>query len=121
MKPKAISISDKFKLFDGYWTPKVIASLNDYQFKVARFSGEFIWHSHENTDEAFIVIEGEMGIKFRDGITEVSKGQLIVVPKGVEHKPFANGECLVLIVEPSGVANTGDKTGNLTAPNDVWI
>ena len=95
--------------------------MNDYQFKLGKFEGEFAWHDHKDTDEVFIVIEGTLSIEFRDKVVELSESEMIVVPKGVEHKPFANEECKVMLVEPNGVVNTGDSGGELTAENDVWI
>ena len=116
-----INLQSKFKLFSEHWSPKVIAEMNDYQFKIAKIKGEFIWHDHKDSDETFIVIEGTMCIKFRDGIVELSEGELFVVPKGVEHKPFAENECKILVVEPRGVINTGDAGGELTITKDVWV
>ena len=121
MKNKKINIIEKLKRFNDYWSPKVIAEMNDYQIKLAKISGEFIWHCHESTDEVFFVIDGQMTIEFRNGIVELSEGEMIVVKKGEQHKPFASEECNVLIVEPRGVVNTGDSGGKLTAENDIWI
>ena len=95
--------------------------MNDYQFKLAKIQGEFVWHRHADTDEAFIVLKGEMTIEFRDGRVSLKAGQMFVVPRGVEHKPVAPEECSILLVEPRGVVNTGDAGGKLTAPNDVWV
>ena len=117
----AINLQSKFKLFSEYWSPKVIAEMNDYQFKIAKIEGEFIWHAHQDTDETFIVIEGTMCIKFRDGIVELSAGEMFVVPKGVEHKPCAENECKILVIEPRGVLNTGDSGGELTITKDIWV
>ncbi|MCI1593605.1 cupin domain-containing protein [Heyndrickxia oleronia] len=118
---QAININDKLSKFNEYWSPKVISEMNDYQFKLVKLLGDFVWHSHNDTDEVFIVIEGEMKIEFRGGEVTLSKGEMYVVPKGVEHKPFAEKECQVMLVEPKGVVNTGDHQGGLTAENDVWI
>ncbi|MEC1375606.1 cupin domain-containing protein [Heyndrickxia oleronia] len=118
---QAININNKLSKFNEYWSPKVISEMNDYQFKLAKLLGDFVWHSHNDTDEVFFVIEGEMKIEFRDGEVTLSKGEMYVVPKGVEHKPFAEKECQVMLVEPKGVVNTGDHQGELTAENDVWI
>ncbi|MDM8523575.1 cupin domain-containing protein [Desulfococcaceae bacterium HSG8] len=95
--------------------------MNDYHFKIARIQGEFVWHDHKDTDEVFIVLEGEMGIDFRDGKVELESGEMIVIPKGTEHKPFAENECRIMLVEPSGTVNTGEAGGDMTAENDVWI
>lgn len=121
MKYKAINFSSKFSLFSEHWSPKVIASMNDYQFKLVKISGDFTWHAHKETDETFIVLSGTMDIEFRDGKVTLSEGELFVVPKGVEHKPYAEKECGILIIEPSGVVNTGESGGHLQAENDVWI
>ena len=116
-----INFNQKFSKFNDYWSPRIIAELNDYQFKVVKIKDEFVWHSHRNTDEAFIVLDGEMWIKFIDKEIHLSKGEMFVVPKGVEHKPHAIQECQVLIVEPKGVINTGDNNGELTKTNEEWI
>jgi mannose-6-phosphate isomerase-like protein (cupin superfamily) len=116
-----INLKSKFELFSEHWSPKVIAEMNDYQFKLVKIQGQFIWHEHKDSDEVFIVIEGSMGIQFKDRTVELSAGEMIVVRKGKQHKPFASEECKVLIVEPRGVVNTGDSGGNLTAQDDVWV
>lgn len=117
-----VSIEEKFTKFSERFRPKVIAQMNDYQFKLVRAEGDFVWHSHEDTDETFLVLEGELAIDFRDGRVVLKAGDLFVVPKGKEHKPFAARECRLMLIEPSGVRNTGDAPGgNLTAPDDVWI
>jgi mannose-6-phosphate isomerase-like protein (cupin superfamily) len=118
----AISPLAKTALFSEQWQPKVVAEMNDYQFKVARLEGDFVWHSHADTDETFIVLEGSLRIDFRDGAVELSAGEMFVVPKGKEHKPFAAKEVKVMLIEPRGVVNTGDEDqGERTAQNDVWI
>ena len=116
-----INFQSRFALFSEHWSPKVIAEMNDYQFKLVKIKGQFTWHEHKDTDEVFIVIEGSMGIEFKDRTAELNDGEMIVVEKGEQHKPFAPEECKVLIVEPRGVVNTGDSGGNLTAENDVWV
>lgn len=121
MKQTPISLTEKFALFAEHWSPRVIAEMNDYQFKLAKFEGSFVWHDHSDTDEVFIVVEGEMGIEFRDKTVRLTQGQMLVVPRGVEHRPFAERECKVMLIEPRGVINTGEAGGNYTAPNDVWI
>lgn len=121
MKHEAINFSDKFSRFDGHWSPRVIAEMNDYQFKLAKIKGEFVWHSHAETDEVFIVLDGVMEIEFRDGSVKLRSGEMFVVPKGVEHKPVAAAECRILLVEPRGVVNTGERDSALTAQNDLWI
>ncbi|MDO6583874.1 cupin domain-containing protein [Photobacterium sp. 2_MG-2023] len=95
--------------------------MNDYQFKVVKIQGEFVWLDHKDTDETFIVLEGSLRIDFRDGYVNLSEGEMYVVPKGIEHKPFAENEAKVLLIEPRGAVNTGENTGSQTAENDVWI
>ncbi|SAK75999.1 cupin domain-containing protein [Caballeronia ptereochthonis] len=117
----AIDPLDKARQIDGFWQQRVIAEMNDYQFKVARVEGDFIWHRHADTDETFIVLEGELRIDFRDGAMHLRAGELGIVPKGVEHKPYAAGEVKILLIEPRGVVNTGDARSDRTVPNDLWI
>jgi len=121
MEYKAVNFEQKLGLFDQHWTPKVIAEMNDYQFKIVKIQGDFVWHDHPDTDETFIVLDGRLRIDFRDGHVDIGSGEMYVVPKGVEHKPFAEDEVKVLLIEPRGVVNTGDNDGELTAANDVWI
>jgi len=117
----AINLREKLAKFDELWSPRVIAEMNDYQFKVVKLQGDFVWHRHEDTDEVFIVLDGEMEIGFREQTVTVRAGELFVVPKGREHITRARAECHALIVEPRGVVNTGDVKGEMTAANDVWI
>ena len=121
MKYSPISIKDKLSKFDDLWSPRVIAEMNDYQFKLAKAEGEFVWHKHTDTDEVFIVIEGHLEIEFRDGKVALTQNEMFVIPKGVEHKPIANGLVRILLVEPKGVVNTGDAGGAYTAENDIWV
>ncbi len=114
MNYQAINLGKKFGLFDEQWQPKVIAEMNDYQFKVVKLQGDFIWHDHKNTDETFIVLEGVLRIDFRDGAVQLSAGEMFVVPKGVEHKPYAEHEVKLLLIEPRGVLNTGHEGGAAT-------
>ena len=116
-----INFAQKFSLFSEQWQPKVIAELNDYQFKLSKLQGDFIWHNHPDTDEAFLVMEGTLRIDFRDGSVTLNPGEMFVVPKGVEHKPYAEQEVKLLLIEPRGVLNTGHEGGDRTAENDVWI
>jgi mannose-6-phosphate isomerase-like protein (cupin superfamily) len=118
---QSINLRQKLGLFREQWTPKVVAEMNDYQFKVVKLQGDFIWHQHEDTDETFIVIEGDLRIDLRDGAVQVAAGEMFVVPKGVEHKPYAEHEVKLLLIEPRGVLNTGDEGSERTAENDVWI
>ncbi len=121
MKYEPINFRDKLSMFDQHWSPRVIAEMNDYQFKLVKVSGEFVWHAHPETDEVFIVIEGSLDIEFRDGKVTLQSGEMFVIPRGVEHKPVAERECKMMLVEPKGVVNTGDAGGELTAENNVWV
>jgi mannose-6-phosphate isomerase-like protein (cupin superfamily) len=121
MSYAAINLGEKLAKFSEQWSPRVIAELNEYQFKLAKLTGDFVWHSHPETDEAFLVLSGELEIHFRDGKVTLNAGELYVVPKGVEHKPYAAAECSVLLVEPRGTANTGDAGGERTAEQNIWI
>ena len=121
MEYRAISFTEKFGLFSEHWQPKVIAELNDYQFKIVKLQGDFIWHSHAETDEAFIVIDGDLRIDFRDGAVHIGSGEMFVVPRGIEHKPYAENEVKLLLIEPRGIPNTGDAGGDRTAEQNVWI
>ncbi|HBO4152484.1 TPA: cupin domain-containing protein [Pseudomonas aeruginosa] len=118
---QAINFAAKLALFDDRWQPRVIAQMNDYQFKLVKIEGDLVWHSHADTDETFIVLAGRLRIDFRDGAVHLGPGEMYVVPRGVEHKPFAEGEVRMLLVEPCGVRNTGDQGGERTAVNDLWI
>jgi mannose-6-phosphate isomerase-like protein (cupin superfamily) len=116
-----INLAEKLTKVSEHWSPRVIAEMNDYQFKLVKVQGEFVWHSHEATDETFIVLRGELEIGFRDTNMVLRAGEMYVVPKGVEHITRAAQECHLLVVEPKGVVNTGDAGGILTAPNDIWV
>jgi len=116
-----ITFRQKFGLFAEQWQPKVVAEMNDYQFKLVKLQGDFIWHDHKDTDETFIVVEGKLRIDFRDGFVQISAGEMFVVPKGVEHKPCAEHEVRLLLIEPRGTLNTGHEGGERTAVNDIWI
>lgn len=104
-----------------HWRPHVVSQMNNYQFKVVKIAGDFVWHTHHDTDEAIIVLEGVLRIDFREHSLELQAGEMAVVPQGVEHKTFAAHETKLLIIEPTGVANTGDSDSARTAPNGVWI
>jgi len=116
-----INLRDKLALFSEHWSPRIIAEMNDYQFKLVKLQGEFTWHAHHDTDEVFIVLGGAMRIEFHDGQVDLTAGEMYVVPRGVEHRPVAAQECQVMLVEPRGVVNTGEAGGELTAENDVWV
>ena len=116
-----INFKEKFSRFSEHWQPKVIANLNDYEIKLVKIKDDFVWHNHEETDEAFIVLEGEMHIEFEDRTVKLSEGEMLVVPKGVRHKPYAFEEAHIMIVEPKDIRNTGNIEDDLTAPNDKWV
>jgi mannose-6-phosphate isomerase-like protein (cupin superfamily) len=117
-----IRFAEKFARIPELWSPRVVAEMNDYQFKLVRLKGDFVWHAHAETDEAFVVLEGALRIDFRDGAVMLGPGEMYVVPRGVEHKPFAADEVRVMLIEPRGVVNTGDgETLERTAANDVWV
>ena len=119
---QAINLASKLALFDAHWSPKIVAQLNDYHVKLVKVEGEFVWHKHDETDELFMVLDGELVIEMADGddVTLLA-GEMFVVPQGIEHRPVAQAECHILLLEPAGLVNTGDAGGDLTAPNDSWI
>ena len=121
MNHPVINFQEKLARFSEHWSPKIVAQMNDYHFKLVKIQGEFVWHAHAGTDEVFIVLAGEMGIQFRDETVTLTAGEMVVVPKRVEHKPFAEQECHVLLIEPAGTVNTGDTGGELTTEDNVWI
>jgi mannose-6-phosphate isomerase-like protein (cupin superfamily) len=116
-----INFNAKLHLFSEHWSPKIIAQMNDYHFKLAKIQGEFIWHSHAETDEVFIVLAGSMEIHFRDGTISLAEGEMVVVPRGMEHKPYAASECSILLIEPAGTINTGEAGGDRTVIDPAWI
>ena len=116
-----INLKSKFDKFHEQWSPKIIAEMNDYQFKLVKIKNDFIWHQHEDTDEVFIVIEGKIGIEFEHETIEINEGEMIVVPKGKKHRPFAKKEAKIMLIEPKGVVNTGNIESEITAPSDQWI
>lgn len=121
MDRQPINLNDKLSKFSEHWSPRIIAQMNDYHFKVVKVQGEFVWHAHANTDEVFVVLNGRLEIRFRQGSVVLNEGEMYVVPRGVEHKPAAEAECHILLVEPAGTVNTGDVVDEKTAPNNVWI
>ena len=118
MSAEAVDLGRKLSLFTELWSPKVIARVNDYEVKVVKVKGQFVWHRHEDTDELFLVLLGRLRIQMREGDVEIGPGQMYVVPKGVEHCPVAEEETHALLLEPRGVVNTGDAGGDLTATHD---
>lgn len=121
MSREPVHLRRKFDRFSEQWQPKVVAEMNDVQFKLVRVEGEFVWHQHADTDEAFLVLEGELEIDLPDRTVRLVEGELFVVPRGIEHRPRATTEAKILLVEPRGVTNTGAAGGERTAPNDVWV
>ncbi len=118
---RAIDLAACFRRIHDQWSPKNIAQLNDYHVKLAKIEGPFVWHQHEDTDELFLVVHGQLRIELRDGHVDLGPGQLYVVPKGVEHKPVAAEECHIMMIEPAGTVNTGDAGGPRTARADEWL
>jgi len=118
---KAVNLADKFALFKDHWSPRIVAQVNDLHIKTVKLHGEFVWHSHAETDEMFWVHRGEVTIEFRDGEATLREGEMLVVPRGVEHRPVAREECELVLIEPAGTINTGDAGGDRTVANDVWI
>ncbi len=119
--PAAINLKGKLTLFSERWAPKIVAQMNDYYFKLAKLEGEFVWHNHPETDEVFLVIEGEMRIDFRGGAVELKQGEMLVVPRGADHRPYAERECQILLIEPVDTVNTGDAGGDRTQTDLEWI
>jgi len=116
-----VDLRDKLSLFSEHWSPKVVATMNDYEVKVVKVKGEFVWHSHADTDELFLVVDGYLTIRLPDGEVSLGPGQLFVVPRGVEHCPVAADEASILLIEPAGVVNTGEAGGDLTATHDTSL
>jgi len=121
MEYEAINFRDKLAKFSEHFAPKIVAQMNDYHFKLVKTLGEFVWHRHAETDEVFIIIDGELTIEFRDGSVRLKAGEMFVIPKGIEHRPVAQSECQLMLVEPAGTVNTGDAGGELTASDNVWV
>jgi mannose-6-phosphate isomerase-like protein (cupin superfamily) len=121
MSLEIINLVQKYSLITEQWDPKIIAQLNDYHIKIAKIQGEFVWHSHPETDEVFLVVEGHLTIHLRGEDLHLSAGELCVIPRGVEHKPAADEECQILMVEPAGTLNTGDTESERTVEEVDWI
>jgi mannose-6-phosphate isomerase-like protein (cupin superfamily) len=118
---KSINFADKLAKIHDHWQPRVMAEMNDYQFKIVKILGDFLWHDHPDTDETFIVLDGVLRIDMRDGHVLVRAGEMYIVPRGVEHKPYAEHEVKMMLIEPRGVVNTGAVASERRAQNDVWI
>ncbi|MGB2957157.1 MAG: cupin domain-containing protein [Anaerolineales bacterium] len=121
MSIDVVNLTQKFSLISEQWDPKIIAQLNDYQVKIAKIRGEFVWHSHPETDEIFLVVDGKLTIHLQDKDLHLEPGEMCVIPCGVEHKPSAEEECQILMVEPAGTRNTGDAGGERTIEDAAWI
>lgn len=115
-----VNLREKLAAISELWSPRIVAALNDYRFKIARVQGAFVWHAHPDTDEAFLVLHGRLRIELRERTVELGPGELFVVPRGVEHRPVAPEECHILMVEPAGTLNTGDAGGGRTV-EPVWV
>src|SRR5262249_51144786 len=121
MEYRGINLQGKFETFSDRWSPKIIAQMNDYHFKLVKLQGEIEWHSHPDTDEVFLIVDGHVVLEFRAGQVAPQAGELFVVPRGVEHNPFAAQECRLMLIEPAGTLNTGDAGGERTVTNEAWI
>jgi mannose-6-phosphate isomerase-like protein (cupin superfamily) len=116
-----ISLSEKLALFSDYWSPKIVGEINDSHVKLVKLKGEFVWHHHENEDELFLVIKGKLLIKLRDGDVTLEEGEMVIIPRGVEHMPVAEEEAHVLLLEPKSTVNTGNAGGERTVAAPEWI
>ena len=121
MDLQVIDIDSKFRLFSEHWSPKVIGKINNYLVKIGKLQGDFVWHTHPETDELFIVHKGLLRVDFRDGPMLVREGQMLIVPKGVEHKTHADEECELIMFEPETTLNTGNVEGVMTVEKLEWI
>ncbi len=121
MEYRALNLSGMLEKFSDHWAPRIISGFNNYYIKLVKVKGEFVWHSHAETDELFLVLEGNLEIHLRDGVVKLSRGEMFIVPKTVEHKPVAEDECRLMLIEPAGTLNTGEVVNERTAPEDVWI
>jgi mannose-6-phosphate isomerase-like protein (cupin superfamily) len=121
MTSDPVNLKNKYDTFSDHFSPKIVARMNNVDFKLVKFKGDFVWHTHHDTDEAFLVIEGHMRIDFRDRSVALRAGELFVVKRGLEHKPASDVECKIMLIEPAGTLNTGDAGGSMTATNDAWI
>jgi mannose-6-phosphate isomerase-like protein (cupin superfamily) len=112
-----INVLEKFSLFNEQWSPKIVGELNNQQVKLVRFQGDFVWHKHDNEDEMFFVIKGSFLMELRDKNIQLNEGEFLIVPKGVEHRPVAEGEAWVMLFEPASTLNTGDVRNERTLLN----
>jgi mannose-6-phosphate isomerase-like protein (cupin superfamily) len=121
MENSVVNLQEKLTKISEHWSPGIIARLNDYHLKLAKVKGEFVWHSHPETDELFLVLEGQLNIELEDGPVTLREGELYVVPRGVVHRPVADEECHILLIEPAGTVNTGDTEGDFTLVEEQWL
>jgi mannose-6-phosphate isomerase-like protein (cupin superfamily) len=122
MTPTKINLAEKFAMLPGGdYAVRIVAKMNDYEFKIVKFKGEFVWHSHPDTDETFIILKGKLVMNFRDKVIDLCPGEMIVIPKGVEHKPASEEGYEALLIEPEGVPNTGDRKSEITIDKVEWI
>ena len=121
MIPSKINFSEKFSMLSDDYSVRIVAKMNDYEIKIVKFKGEFVWHSHPDTDETFIILEGTLLMNFRDKLVELKSGEMIVIPKGVEHKPVSREGYKAILIEPEGVPNTGDAKSEMTINKIEWI
>jgi mannose-6-phosphate isomerase-like protein (cupin superfamily) len=115
--PNVINLQGKFAAFADHWNPRIVGRYNGNEVRVAKVKGDFTWHSHGDTDELFIVVAGELSIEFRDGVRRLNPGEMIIVPRGTEHRPFAADECQILLIDREGEPNTGFDPSELTRPH----
>ncbi|AOS44098.1 Cupin domain protein [Lacunisphaera limnophila] len=116
-----INLAEKLALFSTHWDPKIVAELNGQHVKLVKFRGEFVWHHHEHEDELFLVVHGSFDMHFRDRVVPLREGEMLVVPRGVEHRPVADAEVSVLLFEPAATLNTGSAGGDKTIARPDWI
>lgn len=116
-----VNLAEKFNLFSEYWSPRIVGELNEQYVKLAKFKGEFVWHSHADEDELFLVIKGSLRIEFKEGAVTLNEGEFYIVPKGVEHKPIADEEAHVMLLEPKSTEQTGGVESDLLVDKQPWI
>ena len=121
MDIKVVNFGQKFSRIHELHSYKIVAQMNDYHFKLVRMRREFIWHKHTDTDEVFVIIEGSLQIELKDKTLNLNTGEMVVIPKGTEHKPSSEEECKILLIEPASTINTGDAGGDLTDTEAEWI
>jgi mannose-6-phosphate isomerase-like protein (cupin superfamily) len=117
----SVNLKDKLSKFSDHWRPRIVSQFNNYHIKLVKVKGEFTWHDHPKTDELFLVLDGSLDIHLRDGIVKLGAGEMFVIPKGMEHKPFAEKECHILLIEPVGTINTGNLINDMTVQDNIWI